>query len=563
MDRLTSPFEDDSPHRYLIALAIVPVLLFALYQYLLPKPIPGIAYNPSAAKSLLGDVSEMIAEPNGRVPRLVRQASPQDELPHLPIFIKPFSQPWVLLSDFRESRDILTRRHKEFDKSSFLSDGMACMGALHGIYMTDHKFRANRQLIHDLMTSTFLNGHVGPAIYNKGSELMRLFEMKVRLARGRPFSVKKDFEYASLDCMLEFAFGRNWVDTAVGEQVKVVGGLTEDSLVIPVSVDEPVDFPLGEISVYEAPEIVEKTINAIMPKLQTWWWSQQGWYKKIFDDKEKAMKAQGKIETGVEHMLMREAARAEKEGREPDFESQVFRDELFGDIVGGHHTTSGAMMWLTKYLTDDPTIQSKLRSVLHSTLSAAHQKGRLFTFEEIRHAKLPYLDAIIEEMLRINAVPVTREAVVDTTVLGCPIKKGTQVFFMSNGPGFLSPSFPVDEAKRSDTSRLSKRANDSWDERQDLARFDPERWLVRKTDGTGVTADGVDFDGAAGPQLLFGLGPRTCWGRRLAHMEMKVIIAMLVWTFQLERTPPELSGYGGLEGIARVPKKCYVRLVKL
>ncbi|VBB84782.1 Putative cytochrome P450 E-class, group IV [Podospora comata] len=580
MDRLTSPFEDDSPHRYLIALATVPVLLFALYQYLLPKPIPGIAYNPSAAKSLLGDVPEMIAEVSQTGEFRVWCAKQVRKMnsPICQIFIKPFSQPWVLLSDFRESRDILTRRHKEFDKSSFLSDGMACMGAFHGIYMTDHKFRANRQLIQDLMTSTFLNGHVGPAIYNKGSELMRLFEMKVRLARGRPFSVKKDFEYASLDCMLEFAFGRNWVDTAVGEQVKVVGGLTEESLVVPVSVDEPVDFPLGEIvdflkSVYEAPEIVEKTINAIMPKLQTWWWSQQGWYKKIFDDKEKAMKAQvaiginnfqqGKIETGVEHMLMREAARAEKEGREPDFESQVFRDELFGDIVGGHHTTSGAMMWLTKYLTDNPTIQSKLRSVLHSTLSVAHQEGRLFTFEEIRHAKLPYLDAIIEEMLRINAVPVTREAVVDTTVLGCPIKKGTQVFFMSNGPGFLSPSFPVDEAKRSDTSRLSKRANDSWDERQDLARFDPERWLVRKTDGTGVTADDVDFDGAAGPQLVFGLGPRTCWGRRLAHMEMKVIMAMLVWTFQLERTPPELSGYGGLEGIARVPKKCYVRLVKL
>ncbi|KAK4170705.1 hypothetical protein QBC36DRAFT_296038 [Triangularia setosa] len=67
---------------------------------------------------------------------------------------------------------------------------------------------------------------------------------------------------------------------------------------------------------------------------------------------------------------------------------------------------------------------------------------------------------------------------------------------MSNGPGFLSPSFPVDETKRSDTSKLSRRANDSWDESQDLARFDPERWLVRKKDGTGVAADDVDFDGA-------------------------------------------------------------------
>ena len=187
--------------------------------------------------------------------------------------------------------------------------------------------------------------------------------------------------------------------------------------------------------------------------------------------------------------------------------------QMFGNIVGGHHTTSGAMMWLTKYLTDHPVVQSNLRSVLYTSLSAAKDGNRLFTFEEIRHAKLPYLDAIIEEMLRINAVPVTREALTDTNILGYPIEKGTQVFFMSNGPGFLSPSFPIDEARRSETSRASK-INATWDETQDLAAFVPERWLVRKSEGNGLLADDVDFDGAAGPQLVFGLGPRTCWGRR-------------------------------------------------
>ena len=235
---------------------------------------------------------------------------------------------------------------------------------------------------------------------------------------------------------------------------------------------------------------------------------------------------------------------------------------MFGDIVGGHHTTSGAMMWLAKYLTDLPQIQAKLRSVLYETLSIAKEEDRLFTFEEIRHAKLPYFDAVIEEMLRINAVTVTREAMCDTTILGCPIKKGTQVFFVSNGPGFLSPSFAVDDSKRSETSRAAK-LNATWDETQDLTLFDPERWLVRKDDGGGLLEDDVDFDGAAGPQLVFGLGPRACWGRRLAYMEMKIIIAMLVWNFRLLETPPELSSHVGFEGIARVPQQCYLRLSKI
>ena len=219
-------------------------------------------------------------------------------------------------------------------------------------------------------------------------------------------------------------------------------------------------------------------------------------------------------------------------------------------------------MWLAKYLTDLPQIQIKLRSVLYETLSTAKQENRLFNLEEIRRAKLPYLDAVIEEMLRINAVTVTREALCDTTILGCPIKKGTQVFLVSNGPGFLSPSIHIDDSKRSETSRAAK-LTATWDETQDLTLFDPERWLVRKNNGDGLLENDVDFDGAAGPQLVFGLGPRACWGRRLAYMEMKIIIAMLVWNFRLLENPPALSSHAGLEGIARVPQQCYLRLSKI
>ena len=227
-------------------------------------------------------------------------------------------------------------------------------------------------------------------------------------------------------------------------------------------------------------------------------------------------------------------------------------------------------MWLVKYLTTSPHIQKNLRSVLHSTLSAAKAENRLFTFDEIRRAKLPYFDAVIEEMLRINAVTVTREAMCDTTILGRPIKKGTQVFFVSNGPGFLSPSIPLDdESQRSSNSRAAK-INATWDETQDLTVFDPERWLVRNNDKDnnsiekgGLTDQDVEFDGAAGPQLVFGLGPRACWGRRLAQMEMRTMIAMLVWEFELLDTPAAISGYAGLEGIARVPQQCFVRLRKI
>ncbi|KAL8833752.1 MAG: hypothetical protein Q9176_007832 [Flavoplaca citrina] len=257
-----------------VTVSITTLVFYSLYRWLLPKPIPGVAYNPNATKSLLGDAPDMIKEVTLTGEFRVWCAK-QVKLMNSPIcqvFIRPFSKPWVLLADFRESKDILMRR-REFDKSSFLAQGMACMGSFHGIYTTGDKFRSNRQLIQDLMTTSFLTNHVGLAIYAKVLEVMKLLELKMELANGRPFSVKKDFEYASLDVMLEFAFGQNWVHTATGPQVELLSKLSASDVKLD-ALDQPVTFPMVPIvdflhSVYEAPEIVEKTINAIMPKQQT------------------------------------------------------------------------------------------------------------------------------------------------------------------------------------------------------------------------------------------------------------------------------------------------------
>lgn len=333
----------DYPLPALVAIpALFMTLLYGLYTWLLPKPIAGIAYNPEATRSLFGDAGSMLREVRATGEFRVWCAKQVRKLnaPLCQVFIRPFGAPWILLADFREARDILTRRREEFDKSSFLSDGMACMGAFHGIYPTGAKFRSNRQLIQDLMTTGFLHGHVAPAVYRKGLEALTLWRMKSELAEGRAFSVKRDFEYVSLDVMVEFAMGDNWQMTALGPQIELLkglqkaeGGRVEGSCLFPT-------VPLAKFlnSVYEAPEVVEKTINALMPRLQTWWWSKQSWYRRIFDEKDRVLKTQvaiavrnyhaGHVRTGLEHMVAREAARAEKDGRQPDFDSSIIRDEV-------------------------------------------------------------------------------------------------------------------------------------------------------------------------------------------------------------------------------------------
>lgn len=179
---------------------------------------------------------------------------------------------------------------------------------------------------------------------------------------------------------------------------------------------------------------------------------------------------------------------------------------MLGNIAGGHHTIDGNLQWLLKYLTDLPHVQANLRRTLYETLAAARREGRLFTAEEIHDARLPYLDAVIEEMLRLNTIPTTREALRDTHVLGHHVPKGTQVFFFPPlGPLLQSAARHAPGAAVAKAPHDGDNGDDG-DRRPGLGLFAPSRWLVRKRDGAGLLADDVEFDGAAAPRLGFEIG---------------------------------------------------------
>lgn len=211
------------------------------------------------------------------------------------------------------------------------------------------------------------------------------------------------------------------------------------------------------------------------------------------------------------------------------------------------------MAWVTKYLTGYPQVQKKLREALYAALPEAVAEKRAPTFDELRQARIPYLEAAIEETRRLTPFSIVRETTENTQILGCNIPKGSQVFMVSAGPGFLTPSIKVSETLRSETSKAARMTN-KWDESKDLRDFEPERWLVPAGNGN------FEFDGAAGPQLGFGMGVRQCWGRRMAHLSIRTVIALVVWNFELLEIPDELGGYAGFDGISRQPHRAFVRL---
>ena len=181
--------------------------------------------------------------------------------------------------------------------------------------------------------------------------------------------------------------------------------------------------------------------------------------------------------------------------------------------------------------------------------------GRHPSAEEIVKRELPYLDAVIEEILRCSQTyGVTRNAKTDTEVLGYRIPAGTDVYMLANGPGFLKPGFEIEESRRSPSSQANKdKSGGSWNT-SDISTFNPERWLTHNEKGAEV------YDARAGPQLAFGQGPRGCFGKKLAYMVMRMMIVLVIWNFELKVTPSELRGYAAVDRMTHRPQQCFVRL---
>ncbi|KAJ5909242.1 cytochrome P450 [Penicillium taxi] len=97
----------------------------------------------------------------------------------------------------------------------------------------------------------------------------------------------------------------------------------------------------------------------------------------------------------------------------------------------------------------------------------------------------------------------------------------------------------------------------NWDETRDLSIFDPERWLVYKE---GESWKDAEFDANAAPQIAFGMGPRSCWGRRLAYLEMRMITTLVLWEFDLLPVSLPLADPKASYGIVHRADQCYLRL---
>ncbi|RAL04563.1 cytochrome P450 monooxygenase [Aspergillus ibericus CBS 121593] len=573
---------DLTPSPTLIAsLAAGIVGLYLAYRALLPKPIPGIPYNAASAKKLLGDVpammSHMATTDGGTFITYVLQTMKTLNAPLIQVFIRPMSKPLLILGDFPEAHDILVRRTKEFDRSHTLGDLVSGLAPDHHIHLkTNAAWKAQRRLVQDLMTPSFLYNVAGPVIHQHVSTMVELWRTKGRIADGRPFAAADDINHMALDAVTAFAFGEGFDHNATKPTLAAVQSMSaeEKERVKQMDQSQPVLFPQGAVdealqATLDLTETVGEVQGNPVPSLTWAYVVRKPKIKKAIQIKEdyirqelvkgvERLHPEGEvvIKSAIDQMIVREKALAEKDGRQPDYFSRVIIDETFGFVFAGHETTSTTLCWGLKFLADQPDAQTKLRLALEAGFPAAYAAGRNPSIQEITGSNIPYLDATMEEILRCagTAPVVDREALVDTELLGHPIPKGTVVTCLVTGPSMMSPGFDIDQTRRSPSSQTAEKEGQfrSWDP-ADMARFNPDRWIVQ-------TEKGDHFNAVAGPQLAFGLGTRGCYGKRLVYLEMRTLLASVLWNFELLPCPSNLSGYQASLITTNEPKQCYVRL---
>ncbi|KAG8166735.1 hypothetical protein KVR01_002424 [Diaporthe batatas] len=550
-----------------IILSVSVAVLF-LYQLSLPKPLPGIPYNKSSARSILGDLPEVAKfQKETRLFWIwLTQLAERLQAPIAQVFLRPLGKPYVIVTDYREAHDILVHRSKEFDRADFFRDTMGPLTPdAHILFKTDDNFRLHRKVIGDLMSPAFLQNVAAPSLYTNLCKHIHLWNAKSRLAQGHPFEAIDDIYYSAFDAVTSFTFSDNFTHNATKSRVSFYTSVSTDKVPSPSGKDEAVIFPGSPIvdefveAFRELALVYEEVLASMWPRLQWFFILRRPRVRHAVSVKESVFhreieegiqrldggKNESRVKSAMDHMLLREATIALKEGRRPDFHRRTIYDELITFISAGHDTSSTTVCWGVKLLADNPYTQEKIRCQLFTSLHKARAEKRWPNEREILRTPMPYLDALVEEMLRLaQPVPgLVRQATVDTQILGCHIPKGTEVFM------------PCLEAK----SRIR-----TWPEDGSMADFRPERWLVAApADGSvppEATFDGYVFDQSAGPMMAFSLGPRGCFGRRLAYVTLKILTTLIMWNFELLPCGEKLSLYKAHDMLTNRPDLCYVRL---
>ncbi|CAG8647251.1 22755_t:CDS:2 [Cetraspora pellucida] len=183
-------------------------------------------------------------------------------------------------------------------------------------------------------------------------------------------------------------------------------------------------------------------------------------------------------------------------------DEQLTHQELIGQVmtllIAGHETTSTALSWALYFLAKNPDMQDRLRKEI---LDIFPDRDCHPTFDQIEHLK--YLECVFKEVLRMNPpVPgLVRINAKDEVLNGYFIPKKTPLVV------------PITVIHRDPSI---------WG--HDAEHFNPSRWLDSEIKSKITNCNFMPFSA----------GPRSCLGMKMAYLEFKSILAVIIRNFEFK-----------------------------
>jgi cytochrome P450/nitrite reductase/ring-hydroxylating ferredoxin subunit len=187
-----------------------------------------------------------------------------------------------------------------------------------------------------------------------------------------------------------------------------------------------------------------------------------------------------------------------------DVEGRPFSDEvIFGNamtmLLAGEDTTAYTLVWAVHHLCDAPHVVHRLRADVDAVVGGDCVAPDIETAN-----RFVYAGAVANEAMRLRPVAplLFFEANRDVVIGEVAVPTGGWIGVLTRVPAVAAEHFGHPN------------------------EFRPERWI-----------DDDPSIGAHDPSahIPFGSGPRICPGRTLALLEMKIVLAMLYGTFDVER----------------------------
>lgn len=367
--------------------------------------------------------------------------------------------------------------------------------------------------------------------------------------QSRPFNAKRDFAYALTDAIFDITYGES--SGCIQNSSKQVTANPPN-----LNASGGYDFTVKELDFFVAADYLVHTapLKSAFPHLMMFLQKFEPTHrrhKKRVTDFMRRKIAEGQAtarERGNDKADLADNVldlMCLKDGGIDMMSESEVRDELFTFVLAGAETTQATLCHWIKRHARDAESQRKLRK----ELVEIGLLERDIAWEDLASENTPYLSAVAHEALRTaNTVGgVLRAALRDTTILGHFVPKGTAVYC----PTSLIQNFPANNFEATSPEAAAHRAKGYepvkyWE--IDPRFYRPERWL----DGDG------NFDQNAGPSRPFSFGQRSCFGKSLALMELKVFIAQCALAFFFEEVKGDLDSDDWTEHLTRMPVQVYI-----